>query len=74
MRNHRLLTHPIPSHSTFFSTAAREDALLVTTSKDFARMCEEERAGVEVLPVSVQWVDGDEDELNVLVDRAILRR
>ena len=38
-------------------TAAREDALLVTTAKDWVRLSPALREGIEVLDIEVRWRD-----------------
>ncbi len=57
--------HPFPDHHRFGESeiarlrqeAARADARLVTTAKDWARLAAPQRAGIEVLGVEVNWRD-----------------
>ena len=46
--------------------ARRHGALLTTTSKDAARLTAEQREGVCVLPMTLQWLDGAEQVLDAL--------
>jgi tetraacyldisaccharide 4'-kinase len=56
---------PFPDHHRFAAaeiamlrtTAEREQALLVTTAKDAARLSADERAGIEILDVRIEWRD-----------------
>ena len=57
--------HAFPDHHRFsdseiaalHAVAEREQALLVTTAKDAARLRPAERAGIEVLDVRIEWRD-----------------
>ena len=51
------------------ASAEREQALLVTTAKDAARLRPEERAGIEVLDVRIEW--RDRSALDALLGRAL---
>jgi tetraacyldisaccharide 4'-kinase len=56
---------PFPDHHCFAegeiaalrAAAERERALLVTTAKDAARLSADERAGIEILDVRIEWRD-----------------
>ena len=50
--------------------AARHHALLVTTSKDAARLPPDEREGIAVLPVSLRWLGDSGRAIDDLLDEA----
>jgi tetraacyldisaccharide 4'-kinase len=58
-------THAFPDHYRYRAgdiarlraAAARSEARLVTTAKDFVRLAPEERAGIAVLEVEIAWED-----------------
>jgi tetraacyldisaccharide 4'-kinase len=60
-----VMTETFPDHHPYRpseiahlrETAAREDARLVTTAKDWVRMPPELRTGIEVLDVEIRWHD-----------------
>jgi tetraacyldisaccharide 4'-kinase len=72
---------PLPDHAelddrlidTLRLEAARLDALVVTTSKDFVRMSQAQRDGVHELPVRLKWLDGSDCLLDALVAPLVAR-
>jgi tetraacyldisaccharide 4'-kinase len=74
-------TLPLPDHApipddqlqSLCRLAEAEGALLVTTSKDAARTCPARMRGVAVLPVRVEWLGGDGDRLDAMIDHVIAR-
>ena len=53
--------------STLREAAQTAGATLATTSKDAARLSASQRRAVEVLPISLKWIDGAETDLDRLI-------
>jgi len=70
-------TRPFPDHHSYSMTdmdhlktlAAKNDGMLVTTEKDMVRIPKDQRSGIEVLTITLQWED--EVVLNSLLDRLL---